>query len=137
MGPSAHQSPLNVDAIERYCYYVQVSPKVPLPPLAATGDLVQITGLSKDTMYDWADMGLLPAPEVLSDGRRGIKSRWPIEALERARFVMARRAELLTLAEIRVLIIEKWGPPTPEDIARREAARELRRPKRLRSQRQR
>ncbi|MBZ5713950.1 MerR family transcriptional regulator [Nannocystis pusilla] len=111
-----------------------MTPKEPLPPVATTGDLVKITGLSKDTMYDWADMGLLPAPEVISDGRRGIKSRWPIEALERARFVMARRAELLTLAEIRVLVTEKWGPPTAEDIARREAARALRRPKRLRSQ---
>lgn len=123
-----------MDVSERHRYYKEVTPKEPLPPVATTGDLVKITGLSKDTMYDWADMGLLPAPEVISDGRRGIKSRWPIEALERARFVMARRAELLTLAEIRVLVTEKWGPPTAEDITRREAARALRRPKRLRSQ---
>jgi DNA-binding transcriptional MerR regulator len=112
----------------------QVNTRKPLPPVATTDDLVRITGLTKDTMYDWADMGLLPAPEVISDGRRGIKSRWPIEALERARFVMARRAELLTLAEIAALVAEKWGPPTAEDIARRNAARELRRPKRLRAQ---
>lgn len=123
-----------MDASERRRYYKEVTPKEPLPPVATTGDLIKVTGMSGDTMYDWADMGLLPAPEVISDGRRGIKSRWPIEAIERARFVMARRAELLTLPEIRVLVIAKWGPPTAEDIARREAARALRRPKRLRSE---
>lgn len=123
-----------MDVSERGRYYKEVTPKKPLPPVATTDDLVRITGLTKDTMYDWADQGLLPAPEVISDGRRGIKSRWPIEALERARFVMAKRAELLTLAEIAVLVAEQWGPPTEEDIARRQAARELRRPKRLRSQ---
>ena len=123
-----------MDVSERHRYYKEVTPKEPLPPVATTGDLIKVTGMSGDTMYDWADMGLLPAPEVISDGRRGIKSRWPIEAIERARFVMARRAELLTLPEIRVLVIAKWGPPTAEDIARREAARALRRPKRLRSE---
>lgn len=123
-----------MDLSERHRYDVGVTPKEPLPPVATTGDLVKITGMSGDTMYDWADAGLLPAPEVISDGRRGIKSRWPIEALERARFVMARRAELLTLAEIAVLVAEKWGPPTAEDIARRQAARGLRRPKRLQSE---
>ena len=123
-----------MDVSERYRYYKEVTPKKPLPPVATTDDLVRITGLTKDTMYDWADQGLLPAPEVISDGRRGIKSRWPIEALERARFVMAKRAELLTLAEIAALVAEQWGPPTEADIARRQAARELRRPKRLRAQ---
>ena len=123
-----------MDLSERHRYYKEVTPKKPLPPVATTDDLVRITGLTKDTMYDWADQGLLPAPEVISDGRRGIKSRWPIEALERARFVMAKRAELLTLAEIAALVAEQWGPPTEADIARRQAARELRRPKRLRAQ---
>lgn len=47
-------------------------------------------------------------------------------ALERARLVMARRAELPTQAEIAVLVAGKWGPPTDEETARRNAARELR-----------
>lgn len=122
-----------MDGIERNRYNARVNPKKPLPPVATTADLTRITGLTGDTMYDWADMGLLPAPEVISDGRRGIKSRWPIEALERARFVMARRAEWMTLSEIALLVTEKWGPPTEVDIARRNAARAMRRPKRLRS----
>lgn len=100
-----------------------------LPTFATTDDLMKITGLSRSAMYDWADQGLLPAPEVVSDGSRGIKARWPAAALERARFVMAKKAELLSLAEIRELVVERWGPPTAEDIARREAARELKRPK--------
>lgn len=98
-----------------------MSRRKPLPEFATTDDLVQITGLTAETMYDWADKGLLPAPEVVSDGRRGIKARWPAQALERARFVMAKR-EFYTLAEIAEMVAEKWGPPTEEDRARRAAA---------------
>ncbi|MDC0676083.1 MerR family transcriptional regulator [Nannocystis radixulma] len=95
----------------------------PLPKIATTDDLVRITGLTSVTMYDWADKGLLPAPEVVSDGSRGIKARWPFEALERARFVMQKRAEMHTLPEIAAMIAEKWGPPTEEDKARRADTR--------------
>lgn len=98
-----------------------VSRRKPLPEFATTDDLVQITGLTAETMYDWANKGLLPAPEVVSDGRRGIKSRWPVQALERARFVMTKR-EFYTLTEIAEMVAEKWGPPTEEDKARRAAA---------------
>lgn len=100
-----------------------------LPTFVTTDDLMKVTGLSRTAMYAWADAGLLPAPEVISDGSRGIKARWPVGALERARFVMAKKAELLSLAEIGKLVEERWGPPTAEDIARREAARELKRKK--------
>ena len=98
-----------------------MSRRKPLPEFATTDDLVQITGLTAETMYDWANKALLPAPEVVSDGRRGIKSRWPVQALERARFVLAKR-EFYTLTEIAELVAEKWGPPTEEDKARRAQA---------------
>ncbi|MDC0722486.1 hypothetical protein [Nannocystis bainbridge] len=100
-----------------------------LPTFTTTDDLMKVTGLSRSAMYGWADAGLLPAPEVISDGSRGIKARWPVGALERARFVMAKKAELLSIPEIRKLVEERWGLPTAEDTARREAARELKRKK--------
>ena len=100
-----------------------------LPTFASTDDLIKVTGMSRTTLYKWADEGLLPAPEVISDGSRGIKARWPLEALERARFVMAKKAELLTTAEIAARVVERWGPPTAEDVARREATRQLKRKK--------
>jgi len=101
---------------------VAVSRRKPLPEFATTDDLVQVTGLTSETMYDWADKHLLPAPEVVSDGRRGIKSRWPIQAIERARFVMTKR-EFYTLTEIAEMVAEQWGPPTEEDKARRAETR--------------
>ena len=38
-----------------------------LPTFASTDDLIKVTGMSRTTLYKWADEGLLPAPVQLGE----------------------------------------------------------------------
>jgi hypothetical protein len=58
------------------------------------------------------------APKITSDGR-GTRSLWPLEALERARFIVERRAEFHTMEEIKEMVLERW-PPTAQAREARE-----------------
>lgn len=85
------------------------SPKKPEPPFATTEELVAITNVERQTLRQWVKRGLLPPAKIVSDGN-GVKSRWPREALERARFIQEMRAQLYSLDEIKPMILERWGP---------------------------
>jgi hypothetical protein len=84
------------------------SPKKPEPPFATTEELVAITNVERQTLRQWVKRGLLPPAKIVSDGN-GVKSRWPREALERARFIQEMRAQLYSLDEIKPMIVERWG----------------------------
>jgi DNA-binding transcriptional MerR regulator len=88
-------------------------PRTPPPKpgtYATNEELIAITGVSRDALYKWVREELLPRPAITSDGN-GTISLWPLEALERARFIMEKRAQMYTLLEIKKMIQKRW--PTP------------------------
>ncbi len=85
------------------------SSKKPEPPFATTEEMVAITNVERQTLRQWIKRGLLPPAKIVSDGN-GVKSRWPRVALEQARFIKEMRAQLYSLDEIKVMMLERWGP---------------------------
>ena len=88
-------------------------PRKPLPKpgtYATNEEMMAVTGVSRDALYKWVREELLPRPTITSDGN-GTLSLWPLEALERARFIMEKRAQMYTLLEIKKMIQKRWPPP--------------------------
>ena len=79
-----------------------------MPRFATNDELVAITGLQRQTLRLWVLRGLLPKPTLFSDGRDGVRTRWPYEAVERARFVMKMKAQGHKLDEISEMIQAHW-----------------------------
>lgn len=77
---------------------------------ATNEEMTTITGVTRDTLYKWVRDKLLPKPKITSDGR-GTRSLWSLEAVERARFIVERRAEFHTMQEIQEMVLERWPPP--------------------------
>ena len=90
--------------------------KPPTPGTYATNeDMIAITGVSRDALYKWVRDDLLPRPTITSDGN-GTVSLWSLEAVERARFIMEKRAQMYTLLEIKKMVQKRWPPVAdPED----------------------
>lgn len=86
---------------------------------ATNEEMTAITGVTRDTLYKWVRDKLLPRPKITSDGR-GTRSLWPLEAVERARFIVERRAEFHTMEEIREMVLERWPPPPKSATPGRE-----------------
>jgi DNA-binding transcriptional MerR regulator len=78
------------------------------PKFVTNEELIAVTGVSRQSLNLWVKRGLLPAPTRISDGKTGIRSRWPAEALERAHFIVEAR-KFYALHEIEVLVRERWG----------------------------
>ncbi|WAS96375.1 MerR family transcriptional regulator [Nannocystis punicea] len=78
------------------------------PKFATNEELIAITGVSRQSLNLWVKRGLLPAPTIFSDGKSGVRSRWPAEALERAKFIVEAR-KFYALHEIEALVRERWG----------------------------
>ena len=74
---------------------------------ASTEELQAITNVGRKTLGMWVKRKLLPAPTVTSDGH-GSKSLWPKVALEQARFIMEKQAQMYTLDEIAEMIKARW-----------------------------
>ena len=73
-----------------------------MPRFATNDELVAITGLQRQTLRLWVLRGLLPKPTLFSDGRDGVRTRWPYEAVERARPVAEPKSiHVITNADIR------------------------------------
>lgn len=70
-------------------------------------------GISRRTLTDWINTGLLPRPVKVSQGfPRGVFNRFDASAVTQARFVAAKRLEGLTIDEI-VNILANGTPPAP------------------------
>lgn len=52
-----------------------------------TPELAEAVGVSDETIRRWAKWGLLPPPEKVNRGSRGVVSRWPEGTLEQALWV--------------------------------------------------
>ena len=78
------------------------------PRWATNDELVAITGLSRQSLRLWVLRGLLPRPTLFSDGKSGVRSRWPRSAIDRARFAMRMKAQGHGLNEIADMVKERW-----------------------------
>lgn len=62
-------------------------------------------GVTRRTIWVWIGFGLLPSPVKVSQGNPGgVFNRFPASAVERARFIAAKRDEGLTREEILALV---------------------------------
>ena len=83
-----------------YGALVPVRPRGPV----TTDELMAVSGSDRDTLYQWVARRLLPRPGFMrrtDDGQ--LIASWPLEALERVRFIAAKRQHL-TLDEITALL---------------------------------
>jgi DNA-binding transcriptional MerR regulator len=97
--------------------------KVEDRPFASTEELLEITKVSRRTLYDWVQRSLLPVPRTMSDGN-GVWSRWPKSAIDHARFIVEQRALGYAFDEIRPMIHARWGSADKvplEEVEAREA----------------
>jgi DNA-binding transcriptional MerR regulator len=77
-------------------------------PFARTEELLEITKVTRRSLYEWVKLGVLPAPRVMSDGN-GVYSRWPKVAIDHAHFIVEQRALGYALDEIRPMVHARWG----------------------------
>ena len=85
-----------------------------MPRFATNDEMVAITGLQRQTLRLWVLRGLLPKPALFSDGRDGVRTRWPHDAVERARFVMKMKAQGHKLDAIAEFVRAQWPDPVEE-----------------------
>lgn len=80
---------------------------------APTRKLITLTGVSRQSLNLSVKRGLLPAPTIISDGTTSVRSRWPIEALDRAELIVERRKHD-SLKEIEGLVRARWSDDDEE-----------------------
>jgi DNA-binding transcriptional MerR regulator len=69
---------------------------------ATTQDIMDAADVSRRTVWLWIQRGLLPTPTMVSLGNPGgTFNRFPAHAVGIARFIVAKRADGLTLDEIK------------------------------------
>ncbi len=102
--PAARRPPLfSRLATARAISYGTPVPVRPRGPVT-TDELLAVSGSDRDTLYQWVARRLLPRPGFMrrtDDGQ--LIASWPLEALERVRFIVAKRQHL-TLDEIASLL---------------------------------
>jgi len=93
------------------------------PSFATTTDIMETAGVTRRTVTAWIDLGLLPRPVKISLGSPGgVFNRFPMIALEQARFITAKRAEGLSLQQIADLLKAQGGPVARPGVRSRGAA---------------
>ncbi|PCC73229.1 hypothetical protein SAMN02745121_03044 [Nannocystis exedens] len=103
------------------------------PSFATTTDIMEAAGITRRTVTAWIDLGLLPRPIKISLGSPGgVFNRFPMIALQQARFVAAKRAEGLSLQQIVDLLKAQGGAIAQPAVRSRGVA-----PKPVRSARRR
>lgn len=98
-------------------------------PFASTEELLEITQVTRRSLYEWVKLSVLPRPRVMSDGN-GVYSRWPKVAIDHAHFVIEQRKLGYALDEIRPMVHARWGSadkvPIEEAIAYEKKVAEAR-----------
>lgn len=82
---------------------------------ATNEEMTAIAKVGRETLSKWVRDKLLPRPKVTSFGR-GTVSLWSLEAVERAQFIAAKRAQFHTMEEVKEMVLRRW-PPKPSDPA--------------------
>jgi DNA-binding transcriptional MerR regulator len=67
---------------------------------ATTAEVCEAGGISGPTAFRWAQKGVLPAPQKVHGGQRGLSSRWPLHAPAQAAWVKAKLDRGFTFEEI-------------------------------------
>ncbi len=80
--------------------------RVPATPRdhVTTEALLAVTRSSRDTLYEWVVRRLLPRPSIATGPGGEQYAVWPVEALERVRFIVGKIREGLALDEIAALV---------------------------------
>lgn len=73
-----------------------------------TDEMLAVTGSTRDTLYEWVAKRLLPRPSITTGPGGEQFAVWPVEALERVRFIIDRIREGLAPDEVTVLVEERW-----------------------------
>lgn len=71
-----------------------------MPKTYTTPEVAEATGVSGQTLLRWARLGLLPAPQKIHRGGRGVGSAWPEGTIEQARWVLDRLNSNETIAQV-------------------------------------
>jgi len=79
--------------------------------LVTVEDIRHATGISRRTVLLWTNAELLPQPRHLPLGDQGRALFYPPGTLDRARFIVSKRAAGLTLEQIRKMIDDDREPP--------------------------
>lgn len=80
---------------------------------ATNEEMTAIAKVGRETLSKWVREKLLPKPKVTSFGK-GTVSLWSLEAVERAQFIVAKRAQFHTMEEVKAMVLKRW-PPKPGD----------------------
>jgi predicted DNA-binding transcriptional regulator AlpA len=65
-----------------------------------TPEVAEATGVSGQTLLRWARVGLLPAPQKIHRGGRGVSSAWPEGTIAQAQWVLDRLSGNETMAQV-------------------------------------
>ena len=100
------------------------------PAFVTTDDIMAAAGIARRTVQVWVEIGLLPPPQKVSLGMPGgVFNRFPASAVERARFIVAKRAGGFTNEEVQAMLdkmdaeearkakAESRAPAAPERLA--------------------
>jgi len=73
-----------------------------------TEELLAVTKSTRDTLYRWIVMQLLPKPRILTDSKGQHFAAWSADSLERVRFIIRKEREGLTMDDIVALVAGRW-----------------------------
>ncbi len=73
-----------------------------------TEELLAVTRSSRDTLYEWVARRLLPRPSITTGPGGEQYAVWPVDALERVRFIVGKSREGLAMDEIAALVEARW-----------------------------
>jgi len=69
-----------------------------------TEELLAVSRSSRDTLYEWVAKRMLPRPSITTGAGREQYAVWPVEALERVRFIVGKIREGLAMDEVAALV---------------------------------
>ena len=82
------------------------------PPAAqnyvTTEELLAITRSTRDTLYRWVAIRLLPKPRILTDSHGQYFAAWSADSLERVRFIVDKERQGLPTDDIIALVAGRW-----------------------------
>ena len=73
-----------------------------------TAELLAISGSTRDTLYEWVAKRLLPRPGVATGPGGEQFAVWPVEALDRVRFIVRALSKGIELNDVVALVEERW-----------------------------
>jgi tetratricopeptide (TPR) repeat protein len=85
----------------------------PVGDWVTTAQVAAAADASPGTVLRWAEMGVLPAPEIYFAGARGRRARWPVHAPAQAAWVHEQLEAHMSWDEIRAALGRGDFSPTP------------------------